>query len=688
MKKLFTFLTCVLIAGFAFGQKKWTVVNVNVDCEADAPAYTDYSEMTPETWNSYWCQYGDEGVAGRYTTAIAEGLGVDGSRCVKVESRTKAAGEEAGNQPGGKFETWDSQFFIFAKEPIPVGKELRLKMMVKADKAQDLETQAHCTPGNYNHYMLFGNIGVTTEWKAYESSVVVVSNEHDGSGKGFQAVAFNLAKIEEGNTIYFDNIQLQVKDPKVFDENADWVNFMRKGIYSDDPIKGLDGNGNPWSCTNFSIQIPNEAAPGGKELVKAPIVDAGDGKMAVRVPVQGYKVVTAAKLDEAGNPIPVVDDEGNPVLDGDGNPTYEMTSTYYWNDGKLVGDGTNKPERYACQFFVSTLHKMVANEHYKFRFLAKADRATQLGTQCHYGPSQYKDWNTFGGESDFPIGTDWTEFNLGEAQGKTIPNGAAGCQTITFDCVSLEGEDNNLYFIFEECSFTEETVTVEDRSLGAPEQLALPVSNGEEETATTIDASKMLSTFEVNDFSFLINPGQGDGIKLLSQVESEDEDGVFIDTYSSKLSWTDGGFINEKGYFIEDEGNMNGIQLYFDESSIDGSKVDLNVWNNPDAKIQFGDHKILKTNLAISESGWYYLYNVTLVGQEDYQEWLEHSPGDANSDGAVDIEDVVGIVNKILNEPAAKFNFFSSDVNEDRNIDVDDIVAVVNLILNQAAETE
>ena len=57
--------------------------------------------------------------------------------------------------------------------------------------------------------------------------------------------------------------------------------------------------------------------------------------------------------------------------------------------------------------------------------------------------------------------------------------------------------------------------------------------------------------------------------------------------------------------------------------------------------------------------------------------------GDANGDGKVDVEDVVGIVNKILGEPAANFVEANADLNGDGKIDVDDVVAVVNIILGQ-----
>jgi hypothetical protein len=261
---------------------------------------------------------------------------------------------------------------------------------------------------------------------------------------------------------------------------------------------------------------------------------------------------------------------------------------------------------------------MVKGEKYRFKFSAKADRPSALGTQAHYGPGQYKDYNTFGSESDFPIGQDWTTFELGEAQSKTVPSGADGCQTITFDCVPLQDEEaeckpNNFYFIFEECSFTEKYVTIGDRTLGTPEELALPVSTNGEEKATQIDAAPMLATFEVEDFSFL--KSTKDGIKLYKLIDPDDPEDDPIESFSGLLPWTDGGFVDAKGLYIEDD---MGIGLRFDDESIDGTKIDIVVDNNPDAKISFENGNTVKTKLAISQSGWYYVYNITFMSEGDY----------------------------------------------------------------------
>jgi len=618
MKKLFTLLVGTLMAGSAFGQANWTNIVVNGDFEAEAPAYENYNGMAADAWNSFWVHEWPKGEAGETqyqgTVTIVDGVGNNGTRCAKVVARSDEQAIAAGNrtEANGALASWDCQFFIYATEPMPQGKEVRLTMWVKGDKAGSIETQAHWGPGDYNHYQLFGNVSVTTEWqKVVLEGTVTADQSKEADGKAFQSVAFNLSTDKEGNVFYFDDVKLQMRDPKQ-DDGSDagaWINFMRRGIYSKDNIVGKNDQGATFQCTNYTFQ--DLTKPEGEQQQPAPVVEVpGEpGVMAVHIPVQGYKIVEEPDLDE----------EGQPQYDEDGNE--KMKSVYYWNDGRLVPgingnpDGAAAPARWMCQFFVSTLHKMVPGEKYRFKFRAKADKPTSLGTQAHFGPGQYKDYNTFGSETDFPIGTDWTEFNLGEAQGKTIPSGVGkptseyGCQTITFDCVPLEGEDNNFYLIVDEFSFTEKYVLDSDRTLGDPEELQLPINEGEEEKATQIDMANMLTTFELEDFDFLKNPKSGDGMKLFMIKEPDDPEDDPIESFSGLLPWADGGFINGQGQYIDED---TGVQLYFDDESIDGTKVNLNVWNNPDSGIPFAEGKTVQTKLAISNAGWYYVYNITL----------------------------------------------------------------------------
>ena len=625
MKKLFTLLGAVLMASSSFGQEE-LIINGNLE-----------GEQQPG-WSSFWVQ--DTKVEGVTDEATGQGkiTHSDGKtgwlqfadivqnpfkagKCVKVHVADKAESQALGTarMDGNTYVAWNTQFYLYLKEAVPEGKWITLQMKVRSNRDGSMSGQAHMKPNGYTHYTLFTSNDIAYEknkWTKVWRKAQISSSHTSNGDRPFQAIAFNLAISDatESFDIYFDDISVVVTDEEpqepVVEDTSDWINFMRRGIYSMDNITGVDGNGNPWHCTNFTVQ--DLTKPEGEQQQPAPVVEVPgeSGVYAVKVPVMGYKIVEEEDLDA----------DGNQQFDDDGN--IKMKSIYYWNNGTLVpgingaAAGSAAPARWMCQFFVSTLHKMKGGERYKFKFQVKADKATALGTQAHYGPGQYKAYNTFGGESDFPVGTDWTTFDLGEAQGKTVPSDANGCQTITFDCVPLQGDDNNFYFIFEECSFTEKNVTMADRTLGTPEYLVLPYTGTDDaEMPVTIDASTMLNTYEENDFNFL-NNGK-DGVKLLALTEPEDPDEDPEETFSSVLSWTDGGFVDAKGYYLSD--SENGILIHFDSESINEKNINLMIWNNPDSGISFADGNVVTTTLAISQGGWYYIYNIALMSPESYK---------------------------------------------------------------------
>ena len=591
MKKLFTLIAGVLMAPSAFGQKTGTKI-FNQDLENFSDPNMEYFECDEK--------HGLE----RGPVRIVEDPADPTNHCIKIVVRSDEEATADGNREtegwGDNVHliSWDTQFFIYFKESIPAGKELRVSMKAKGEKEGSFQFQTHEYPQNYIYYQLFSDntLSYTTAWpeKKYERQTIVSSNASPSDN--FQCIALNMTcSPYDGNVVYLDDIEVSIRDQKD-DTEASWINFMRKGIDSDDPVGQIDyANGVDTvkvDISNFMIQIRDNET-NRNVLVKAPIVELEDGKRAVKVPT----------LDHYTAEVPVYEEDGvTPKLDEEGNPVTE--THYYWSDGTDIG--TSAPARYSSQFFVSTLHKMKAGERYKFAFWVKADKPAALGTQAHSLPTKYVGYDTFGGTSDFPITTDWTRFELGDAQGNKIPDGANGCQTITFDCYDLQ-EANNYYFIFEECSFTEANVTIADRTLGTPEDIGLAVNLDDDEKANTVDMAGMLNTFEVSDFSFLNN--KTDGIKLLALTEPDDPEDEPEETFSGLLPWNDGGFINGQGYFMDDE---NGINIRLDEESIDGSKINVMVWNNPDSGISFDNGETLNTKLAISQSGWYYIYNITL----------------------------------------------------------------------------
>ncbi len=160
MKKVFTLIAgMLLICGSVSAQKKWTNVVVNGDMEGDLPAYENLEAMQVEgaTWNSFWAhefpknEIGEEQYQG--TASIVVDPTNPNNHCARVIARSEATADSCENKTknGEALASWDCQFFIYATEPIPQGKMVRLTMKVRADKAGKAETQAHWAPGDYNH---------------------------------------------------------------------------------------------------------------------------------------------------------------------------------------------------------------------------------------------------------------------------------------------------------------------------------------------------------------------------------------------------------------------------------------------------------------------------------------------------------------------------------------------------------
>ena len=613
MKKLFTFVVCVLMGGSAFGQE--LVINGDLEGEQE------------EGWSSFWIQdpskegpteYGQEpathsdGTGGwKFFAPIVDNPFKKGNHCVKVHVMSEAEAVEAGNArySGGSFVEWNTQFFIYSKQAIPVGKWIHLKFKVRGDIAGSAQSQTHQEPGKHIGNDFCGRIEYEdNKWTKIEKAVQVTSSHTTKSGTEyeFHSVCFNLSStaFTEGNNLYFDDISMVMSDEEPVIENQGdndntFINFLKFGTETNDSCFGTDKSGNPYACTTFTLKDP-------KGMRSAPVEDV-DGKKTIVFSTMGFTTEQVADLDSLGQEQPDTINGGT-----------LMKNIYKWEDGSLVGEGssagTKEPDKYAYQLFITTPHKFVEGEKIRLVFWVKADKAASLNTQTHYGPGQYKSYGTLGGPDDLPVTTDWTKYEIGVNEDKLISSSARNSYSVCFDCYQLK-ESNKYYFRFEELSFTDSNVKVAERTLGTAD-IALPVNDGgDEPLSTAVDVSDLLNTFKVEDFSFMNE--QGSALKLIGLTVPEEEGDEPDEVFKSVDSWTDGGFVNAQGYFIGEE-DINGIEVGLDEDSFDGTKINFHVWNNPEAGISFADGNTVKTQLCISKKGWYYIYNVTLMSQEAY----------------------------------------------------------------------
>ena len=158
---------------------EWTEWVVNGDCEGDDA-------------QCFFCKDGD--AHGKVYNAITDGVGVNGSRGIKVHSIDNPEN------------SWDSQFFIHTPGHVwQTGEKYRFRMSLRAEKPASFSVQSHTTPGNYIYWsMLDGSYSVSEEWQDIEF-IGVVSSEQTGDKK-MQTIAFNLNDSPEENTYYFDNL--------------------------------------------------------------------------------------------------------------------------------------------------------------------------------------------------------------------------------------------------------------------------------------------------------------------------------------------------------------------------------------------------------------------------------------------------------------------------------------------------
>ena len=590
----------LLICGSVSAQKKWTNVVVNGDMEGDLPAYENLEAMQVEgaTWNSFWAhefpknEIGEEQYQG--TASIVVDPTNPNNHCARVIARSEATADSCENKTknGEALASWDCQFFIYATEPMLQGKMVRLTMKVRADKAGKAETQAHWAPGDYNHYQLFGDINVTTEWQTITTDEIIVSADQckEGDGKNFQSVAFNLSTDVEGNVFYFDEIKLEVKDdaPDDPEEEATWINLLRKGTESADKV----GNFTTFTGRNGATNKDEQA-----ELVNDPV----DGQPALKVTTVAWNAEGVLK-----------NAEGTDSLDSDGNP---VTAKYYIVDNDTILSSNSKDGKsfddWRTQFFVTTPHKYKANQKYKFVMWARAARTDgqpleeeiSLDTQAHTTPGGYIHWQFCG---SLNLNEEWQQFVFGtDEEPSTIASEANGGQTIAFNCNKNKDVAVDLYFRFDEFSFMSNVITPSERALETA-SITLPLSATAGETTTgSIDLTEVLKVLEVKgDANRYVEDTKSIKVKY---INPETEDDAYAD-----VDLTAGINIDANGNWVESDANA----IILDKTEdVENNILPVNITNNG---VTLETGKSIDAKIAFEKDFWRYLFKVSFIDADAY----------------------------------------------------------------------
>ena len=138
--------------------------------------------------------------SGAIVYQIYDGVGKDGSRGVKIDSR------------GGQADAWESQFWIVSNEILEEGAKVHVEFDYRADGGcvgTGVDTQAHFGPGEYQHWACAGTVQFTGDWQHYSNDFTVDASM--AGANGMKSIAFNMSPNSSDGTYYIDNVVLQVE---------------------------------------------------------------------------------------------------------------------------------------------------------------------------------------------------------------------------------------------------------------------------------------------------------------------------------------------------------------------------------------------------------------------------------------------------------------------------------------------
>ena len=118
---------------------------------------------------------------------------------------------------------WDTQFFIRANTPLPVGTKIHVEFDYRSDVQGASDTQSHKEPQQYIHWACVGSPTFKEEWQHWSYDGTVSGDMTDS----FQTIAFNLAKNKVATTFYFDNIVFWAQKPAPVE--IEWQDVIKNG---------------------------------------------------------------------------------------------------------------------------------------------------------------------------------------------------------------------------------------------------------------------------------------------------------------------------------------------------------------------------------------------------------------------------------------------------------------------------
>ena len=540
-----------LLNGNVFAQSQWTDYVVNGDFEGDD---------TSCFWSHDWA---DDNI-NQGPIRVVEDPTQPGNHVAIVSTRDLFEDE-------GSLDSWTFQFFVtLPNVVIEEGDELRLTMRIRADKAADSETQAHNTPGDYNYWNMYGNIGFTTEWQTVVKEALIGANQahSEGGGKEMHTVAFNLYVLKEANNYYFDDVKLEIRKAEAPHELTGWLEMVRNGIDSNDMTQFANGT--------FTTFTGRDGVPGIDQPARI-VNDPLDGQPALEV-----KSVAASYMKEN------LDEEGN---------VQSTTPMYIVREGNQnadhqVGDSIELTN-WQSQFFVTGPHVFRAGQKIRFVIEARAEHPTDIETQIHRGPGDYLHYQLFGNLS---LTEEWQRWEFEQ----DVTSEQNGGSTVAFNLNVYKDADNTYYFRNIELSCNDADATLEERTLGS-EDIVLPIPAKDQETTVNFDMSNAVSALLVPDFKEFL---------LESNMKTQMEEGALSEEEVS--IGQDGAAIDENGNAVADGGVLS---FDVDPDASENNNAVITVAN---LGKEFTPEESISTSICFVQKGWYYIYNIKFVDNAIY----------------------------------------------------------------------
>ena len=386
--------------------------------------------------------------------AIVVGAGTNGSRGIVVKSADREyLGKNEKDEDQWSGFDWDTQFWIVLNEAVPSGTQLHVEFDYKASQTATGNTQAHYTPGAYQHWAAIGDVNFTTEWQTFSKDITVDDNM---AGKnGLMSIAFNLAVQKTATEYHFDNFGVWYQKPLEINSMTLVGDFL--GLEGDanwDLANGWqmtqdETNKNIWTVKkeNFPVEAKTyyyKATANGvwgeyelpeKGNQNYVFNTAGNYDLTFTADTKNHTITLYAELKQnEGEEAPeLVAPNGWTQGVTNGNLAGEDASSYWMKEypsvdvvsaaivegagkngsrGILVkaGDDTEN-ENYAAwdsQFWIQLAEAVPEGTKVHVEFDYMASQAAKATTQAHYTPGAYQHWAAIG---DVNFTTEWQHFS-------------------------------------------------------------------------------------------------------------------------------------------------------------------------------------------------------------------------------------------------------------------------------------